>query len=137
MRVSSFVFIGLLAFGTGGTSQARADAPPVRQSGQSVNDPALREQPGLHPGTNFLFNGWGITPAGEPVTVRTVVVCDAVNVVTGGTEYSAPVVVLYVTRSPMLQALLRYATMVPMSARSPSALSARVNVGASVPAVVP
>ena len=69
MRVSSFVFIGLLAFGTGGTSQVRADAPPARQSGQSVNDPALREQPGLHPGTNFLFNGWGITPAGEPVTV--------------------------------------------------------------------
>ena len=33
------------------------------------NDPTLRSQPGLSPGKNLLFNGWGLTPAGEAVPV--------------------------------------------------------------------
>lgn len=34
-----------------------------------VNDAQLRTMPGLSPGTNLLFNGWGITPAGQHVSV--------------------------------------------------------------------
>lgn len=33
------------------------------------SDPALRTQPGMTPTKNLLFNGWGLTPAGEQVSV--------------------------------------------------------------------
>src|ERR1035438_6594521 len=47
-----------------------AEGPgPVRKPADSVNDAALRESPGLRPNENLLFNGWGITPAGEHVTL--------------------------------------------------------------------
>jgi YVTN family beta-propeller protein len=39
----------------------------VRQSDEDVDSPALRARPGLHPSANLLFNGWGMTPAGEHV----------------------------------------------------------------------
>ena len=42
---------------------------PVRKPTDSVNDAALRESPGLRPNENLLFNGWGITPAGEHVAL--------------------------------------------------------------------
>jgi YVTN family beta-propeller protein len=41
----------------------------ARNSDVPVNDAVLRATPGLKPGTNFLFNGWGVTPAGEQVRV--------------------------------------------------------------------
>lgn len=44
-----------------------AGAQTVRQPDEDVNDPTLRLRPGLQPNQNLLFNGWGITPAGEPV----------------------------------------------------------------------
>ena len=54
------MFAGVLAFA--------AEVPgPVRKPADSVNDAALRESPGLRPNENLLFNGWGITPAGEHV----------------------------------------------------------------------
>ena len=37
--------------------------------GQSIADAADRTQPGLSPGKDLLFNGWGLTPAGEQVPV--------------------------------------------------------------------
>jgi YVTN family beta-propeller protein len=58
----SLLFAGLLAL-------ANEGAGPVRQPADSVNDPALRQSPGLRPNKNLLFNGWGITPAGEHVTM--------------------------------------------------------------------
>src|SRR6185503_4788473 len=38
---------------------------PVRQAGDEMNSPQLRAMAGLRPSTNLLFNGWGVTPAGE------------------------------------------------------------------------
>src|ERR1039458_4826325 len=56
----ALMFAGLLA--------GAAERPgPVRKPADSVNDAALRESPGLRPNENILFNGWGITPAGEHV----------------------------------------------------------------------
>lgn len=43
-------------------------AGPVRQPDEDVNSPELRARPGLQPGKNLLFNGWGVTPAGEQVS---------------------------------------------------------------------
>ncbi len=37
--------------------------------GIDANDPAQRSLPGLSPGKNLLFNGWGLTPAGESVPI--------------------------------------------------------------------
>jgi len=44
-----------------------AQAGPIRKPTEDVNDPAVRVRPGLQPNTNLLFNGWGVTPAGEHV----------------------------------------------------------------------
>jgi YVTN family beta-propeller protein len=58
----ALMFAGLLA--------GAAERPgPVRKPTDSVNDAALRESPGLRPNENLLFNGWGITPAGEHVAL--------------------------------------------------------------------
>lgn len=49
---------------------ARAPEPrenPTRHAGEEVNSAALRERPGLRPSDQMLFNGWGITPAGQQV----------------------------------------------------------------------
>lgn len=54
------VFVALKASGS--------DAP-VRQPGEEVSSAAVRERAGLHPNTNLLFNGWGVTPAGKQVPV--------------------------------------------------------------------
>ena len=43
--------------------------PAVRQSDEDVNSSAVRERQGLHPSKDLLFNGWGITPAGDQVQV--------------------------------------------------------------------
>lgn len=42
---------------------------PVRQADQSVNDSELRQTAGLKPNQNLLFNGWGVSPAGEQLPV--------------------------------------------------------------------
>ena len=42
---------------------------PVRGANEAVNDSAVRTQPGLKPDGNLLFNGWGVTPAGEHVRI--------------------------------------------------------------------
>jgi len=58
----SLLFAGLLAVAEDGSSQ-------VRQPADNVNDAALRERPGLRPNENLLFNGWGVTPAGQHATL--------------------------------------------------------------------
>src|SRR5580698_458049 len=42
---------------------------PVRSADADVKDASLRQTPGLAPNKNLLFNGWGVTPAGEPVSI--------------------------------------------------------------------
>ena len=62
LPVAALLFAGLLA--------SAGEAPgPVRKPAESVDDAAVRETPGLRPNENLLFNGWGITPAGEHVTL--------------------------------------------------------------------
>ena len=42
---------------------------PERKPGDDVKDARIREAAGLRPGKNLLFNGWGVTPAGEHVPI--------------------------------------------------------------------
>ena len=56
------MFAGVLAVAVEGPG-------PVRKPADSVNGEALRDTPSLRPNENLLFNGWGMTPAGEHVTV--------------------------------------------------------------------
>ena len=42
---------------------------PARKAGEAVNDAQVRLASGLKPGTNLLFNGWGVTPVGEHVPI--------------------------------------------------------------------
>lgn len=48
---------------------AAAANQPVRQADEDVNNADVRQRPGLHPNKDLLFNGWGVTPAGESVPV--------------------------------------------------------------------
>lgn len=43
--------------------------PPVRLPAEDVNAPTVRTRQHLTPNTNLLFNGWGLSPAGEHVAV--------------------------------------------------------------------
>ena len=42
-------------------------AAPVRKADEDVNSAEVRMRPGLKPDEHLLFNGWGVTPAGEQV----------------------------------------------------------------------
>ena len=44
-----------------------AGAAPVRGPDEDVNSPELRARSGLLPNEHLLFNGWGVTPAGQHV----------------------------------------------------------------------
>ena len=44
-------------------------AQTTRQPSEDVNDPALRVRQGLVPGPALLFNGWGVTPAGDQAAI--------------------------------------------------------------------
>ena len=41
----------------------------VRRPDEAVDSPEVRARSGLRPNENLLFNGWGVTPAGEQVPV--------------------------------------------------------------------
>ena len=61
------LLVTLLALGA---ASARAqDKGVVRQPDQDVNSAELREAAGLRPDANLLFNGWGLSPAGEHVVI--------------------------------------------------------------------
>src|SRR5690349_4136620 len=64
VRISLVLLAAGLVQGVGesGVAQER-----TRQQAQDVNSREVREEPGLHPGENLLFNGWGISPAGRQV----------------------------------------------------------------------
>ena len=42
-------------------------AAPARLPDEDVNSPGLRTRTGLQPDAHLLFNGWGVSPAGEQV----------------------------------------------------------------------
>ena len=41
----------------------------MRKADEDVKDARLRQAQGLRPNENLLFNGWGVTPAGQHVTI--------------------------------------------------------------------
>lgn len=57
------VWLSLLAVG-------RAGDVPARGAGDDVKSADIRQRQGLLPGDNLLFNGWGVTPAGRHVPIR-------------------------------------------------------------------
>jgi YVTN family beta-propeller protein len=48
-------------------SYCPASGGAIREADEAVDSPALRARAGLQPNTNLLFNGWGMTPAGEEI----------------------------------------------------------------------
>jgi YVTN family beta-propeller protein len=66
-RMTILLLCLALSAGFGRTLQAAA--PANRQPNEDVNSPALRLRAGLLPNTNLLFNGWGLAPAGEHVSI--------------------------------------------------------------------
>jgi YVTN family beta-propeller protein len=52
-----------------GLAAVAAPAQSVRQPSEAVNSAEVRERQGLAPDANLLFNGWGVTPAGQHVAV--------------------------------------------------------------------
>ncbi len=48
-------------------SAATKDRLPVRTPDEDVDSPSVRHRQGLAPSENLLFNGWGVTPAGQHV----------------------------------------------------------------------
>jgi len=59
---ATIVLLGVLSAG----AQPHA---PVRKASDDVKDARVREAQGLQPNENLLFNGWGVTPAGEHVPI--------------------------------------------------------------------
>ena len=62
----SLLFTAVIAFSSF-TSFCQLSA--TRPATQDVNAAQSREQPGLLPGDTMLFNGWGMTPAGQSVPI--------------------------------------------------------------------
>ena len=52
-----------------GSGELTMGAGPIRQPEEDVNSPGLRARPGLQPDNHLLFNGWGVSAAGEHVAV--------------------------------------------------------------------
>jgi len=51
------------------SASASAAGAPERKPGEDVNSADVRGRSGMNPGKNLLFNGWGMTPAGEQTLV--------------------------------------------------------------------
>jgi len=62
--VRRLIVAGLAVLWLGGLA---ASGQRIRQPDEDVGSAAFRASPGLRPGANLLFNGWGMTPAGEQV----------------------------------------------------------------------
>jgi len=60
------VLVALAAFPPSATV---AQSLTTRTPHEDVKSASVRMRPGLLPKDNLLFNGWGITPAGEPVAI--------------------------------------------------------------------
>src|SRR5690242_8826919 len=65
MRRTSFIGFAFALFAAASGMAFAAQDKAV--ASRDVNSPALRQQARLAPGKNLLFNGWGITPAGDQI----------------------------------------------------------------------
>src|SRR5215469_17887579 len=68
MKPMQILHAGLLSLCLS-ASMAFAQQLPQRNADQAVNSPDVRERSSLAPGDNLLFNGWGVTPAGEHLRI--------------------------------------------------------------------
>ncbi len=68
MRSPTKFFLLALASVTFSASAATKLDLPVRKPGEDVNSSSVRTRQSLAPNTNLLFNGWGVTPAGQHVS---------------------------------------------------------------------
>jgi YVTN family beta-propeller protein len=59
----------LAAFCALALAVSAADKPRFREPSEDVNSPSLRKRADLEPNESLLFNGWGVTPAGEHVGI--------------------------------------------------------------------
>ena len=64
MKTLTTIFACLMAL-----ASVSAPAQATRQPSEDVDSAQVRQRPGLAPDKNLLFNGWGVTPAGEHVVV--------------------------------------------------------------------
>ena len=46
-----------------------AQSVPTRNAAEDVRSASVRLRAGLAPNGNLLFNGWGVTPAGEQIPI--------------------------------------------------------------------
>lgn len=65
LKLTLFSAVLWAAVTQAGTEQSAT----TRQPSEDVNSVAVRERLHLTPNTNLLFNGWGLSPAGEPVRI--------------------------------------------------------------------
>src|SRR2546423_340395 len=61
------VGVVLALLGSAGALLARRKA--LRQPNEDIRSADMREMSGLLPNEHLLFNGWGVTPAGEHVPI--------------------------------------------------------------------
>jgi YVTN family beta-propeller protein len=64
--ICRFVMFALLAAAVSAQAETAKDLP-VRKPAEDVNSEAVRTRASLTPNKDLLFNGWGVTPAGEHV----------------------------------------------------------------------
>ncbi|MDB6111722.1 MAG: phosphoesterase [Pedosphaera sp.] len=65
LRRTVWFLIPLILSGAG--TVLGAGTGPLRSPDEDVNSPEFRSKSGLQPNEHLLFNGWGVTPAGEHV----------------------------------------------------------------------
>ncbi len=64
--IRRFLMFALLAATVSAQAETSEDLP-ARAATEDVNSAAVRTRPSLAPSKDLLFNGWGVTPAGEHV----------------------------------------------------------------------
>jgi YVTN family beta-propeller protein len=69
VRLATWTLGAMVMAFTCADALSAAESHPFRQPIEDVNSPDLRRKSGLQPNENLLFNGWGVTPAGEQVPV--------------------------------------------------------------------
>src|SRR5205823_1764339 len=65
--IRRILFLCIFAFRIATAFSFAAENIPVRHPDEDVGSSAVRRRLGLEPADNLLFNGWGMTPAGEHV----------------------------------------------------------------------
>src|SRR5438105_3954265 len=68
MTKKYWLWVAAATLAMGGTALT-AQRLALRRAGDDVRSADVRDSAGLAPNENLLFNGWGVTPAGEHVAL--------------------------------------------------------------------